>query len=620
MTTLLAALVLIVVSIVLWGVGAAIQRLAHCTAAPWPISIGVGLAATIAAGGFLNLAHISYRPALWALVGAELVLAVLELRRVRWKFEYDVKEAVEIVSAALAIGVVTLFATITQLTPRTFNSHDDFEKYLAYPVRMLATGALTGSPLSALGSEAFGGQTFLHGLVLSFVPVNYINGVDAVFCLMVLMLLTASAGWRRFSWFPGAAVGPLLIATINPQYVNVSSLYSGALLMACAAMFAGGGAGIAFPSPLALGLIYGSLITLKPSFVIFPACHLAFLLLAAGNEHTSKAAIRWGGKSLAWTSLFLCPWIVLHVPNYVSRGSLAGAPVPAGLDDTLHLFSPANLFYGATFLDFTAIALAATVVAAAAFVAWRSGIEPRERRAALGTLAGAGSGAICYFVTVAALGRAFGHAQSLRLAIPFLLGACVTSIVMSPAIASKRKPDLFFYFPLLACLSICAAFTPSMIARYRQAAQSGSILAFTDLAQSPDYTAYNAYCLSAAARQYIVELQAKVPAGEPLLVWIDTPFLLDYRRNTVVDADTVGLASPWAHVPGSVRYVLWQYQGPEVRRTGDFLKAMQGPGYRERMVAARSLAFAAHLSQAAQNSDVIASDGEFVLFKAHGAL
>jgi hypothetical protein len=191
---------------------------------------------------------------------------------------------------------------------------------------------------------------------------------------------------------------------------------------------------------------------------------------------------------------------------------------------------------------------------------------------------------------------------------------------MSPSLRGKWRPNSFFYFPLLAALAICAAFAPSMAARYRQAVKYGSILGFSDLAQSPGYATYNAFWLSEAGKQYVQGLQNKTPQGELLLAWINTPFLLDYRRNGIIDADTVGLASPWARVPDGVHYVLWQYQGREVRMTGDFVKAMHGPGYRERMVAARSLAFAMHLSQVAQNSEVIASDGGFVLFKVRGQL
>jgi hypothetical protein len=42
---------------------------------------------------------------------------------------------------------------------------------------------------------------------------------------------------------------------------------------------------------------------------------------------------------------------------------------------------------------------------------------------------------------------------------------------------------------------------------------------------------------------------------------------------------------------------------------------MHGPGYRDRMAATYSLTFAGRLSQVAQQSQVLASDGYFVLFR-----
>ena len=175
---------------------------------------------------------------------------------------------------------------------------------------------------------------------------------------------------------------------------------------------------------------------------------------------------------------------------------MVNAPVLVGADDQLHLLSPGRLFYGATFLHYTAIAVLTGVIAALALLALDSGVGPEEGASSLALLAGAGSGAICYFATVIVLGKAFGYAQSLRLAIPFILGACVTSIVMSPGLRGRWKPGLFFYFPLFVSLAICASFAPSMVERYRQAARSGSILAFADLAQSPAYLNYNTYLLS----------------------------------------------------------------------------------------------------------------------------
>ena len=82
---------------------------------------------------------------------------------------------IELAAAAIVTSAVMLFAIVTQLPPRLFNFQDDLQKYLAHPVRMLATGTMAGSPLSALGSETLGGQAFLHGFILSALPLPYVT-------------------------------------------------------------------------------------------------------------------------------------------------------------------------------------------------------------------------------------------------------------------------------------------------------------------------------------------------------------------------------------------------------------------------------------------------------------
>ncbi len=615
MSAILAALVLVIVAIVLWGVGAAVLRLTGSQSGPWPVSIAVGLSATIAAGGLLNLAHIAYRPTLWILAGLELAISLFELRRIRFRLDYDLRDCVEIGSAAIVIGLATLFAISTQLPPKVFNSHDDFENYLVYPVRMLATGTLSGSSLSGLGSVSFGGEAFLHGFVVSVSPIAYVNGVDAVFSFAVLMLVMASAGWKRYAWFPGALIGPLLVATINPQYVNVSPLYSGALLMATAVILIADDKSCVV-APAVTGLVYAATVALKPSFAIFVACYFPFALWAVRSGcRTWAPALNWAWKTVLWSSAFLAPWLLLHTPNYVASRSLPDAPVPAGSDGELNLLSTKTLFWGESFLHYSAIVIVAGAIVVLGLIAWRYEKELKKRQILLGIVGSAASGVLSYLITVVVLAKStYGYGPNLRYTIPFILGTCVTSLVMSPQLSQKPKQH-FLYFSLLASLAVCAAFVPSAIRRYRQAERFGSILAFSDLATSTAYANYNRFWLSDAGRQYIVQWQEKVPKGEPLLTWINPSFLLDYRRNVIVDADIAGLASPWARVPDNVRYVLWQYQGPEVRTDGDYIRTMHGPGHQERMIAARSYAFANRLSQVAQNSDVIASDGAFVLFK-----
>ena len=84
-----------------------------------------------------------------------------------------------------------IFTIATQLPPSIYNFHDDYQKYFAYPVRMVETGTVFGSPLSAMGLQTLGAQAFLDGFVVAFFPIGYINGVDAVFGLFLCLILAA---------------------------------------------------------------------------------------------------------------------------------------------------------------------------------------------------------------------------------------------------------------------------------------------------------------------------------------------------------------------------------------------------------------------------------------------
>lgn len=330
MKDILSAVVMLIAAWLLWGLGHFTLR--KCgRSAPFPVCMGVGLAVLIFAGGVLNCAHIARAPALWAVAVAMAVVSVLETRR--FKFEpIKGKDAwIELAAAGLVIAGVTGFAIHTQLPPRAFNLDDDFQRYFPHPVSMLATGSVLGSPLGGLGSTTLGAEAFLQGFVLSVLPIGYINGVDAVFGLMMLMLICAAAGWRRYPRFPGAAVGPLMVAIISPDYVNVSGLYIGSVLMATAVMLVVDEEEESGASSLILGLLYAALVAVKPTFVLFPVFHLSMSALKVESEfYPWRDALKWVGKVVLWAGLGLAPWIATHLPNYLANGNLRYDPTPPG--------------------------------------------------------------------------------------------------------------------------------------------------------------------------------------------------------------------------------------------------------------------------------------------------
>src|SRR5262249_36494395 len=227
------------------------------------------------------------------------------------------------------IVTVIGFTIVTQLPPDVFNIEDDLPKYFAHPVRQLQTGTLYGSPLSSLGSDSLGGIAFLHSFVLLIPPIEFINGVDAVFGLFLLMCLGAAAGWRRMVPLPGALFAPLLIGAINPRYVNVSALFLGAALMATAVLLTADEREEYPPSALVIGLVYGGLPALKPTFALFVALHLPLTAIAVSIVRGSvREGVLWALRTGGFAALALSPWVILHLPHYLSALTFGTGAIP----------------------------------------------------------------------------------------------------------------------------------------------------------------------------------------------------------------------------------------------------------------------------------------------------
>jgi hypothetical protein len=579
------------------------------------------LAAVVTVGGFANLLRIAFAPTLWMIFAGGLVMLAYHRWRLgfAWPAAWNEKSGrIELFLSVMVIAGVIIFTVATQARPTEFNDHDDFEKYFAHPVRMLATGTLSGSPLSALGSESFGGQAFLHGFVLSAFPISYINGVDAVFGLLLLLALAASAGWRRLALLPGAVIGPLAIVAINPRYVNVSALYIGAALIATAVMLTADSREAALPPPLTLGLVLAAIIAVKPTLALFVALYLPLLALAVMVwKRSVRGGAAWTGRVVLWAALGLLPWLALHLPNYLQARSHAGDPAPLPLVfEDINLLSTEPLHYGSCLATYTALVAVAAMAGTLAAFSLRDISDKSQRLAAYGVLVATTTGVLSYLLLVLALPEMFsGLGINLRFSVPILLGSTVIPVLLVAALPSRLPRALHVGFPALALVAASAAFVPSLVARCRQAVQAGSILAFSDEAQKPSYLSYNKAALDNSMKEFIRQLQAKVPPGQPLLAWINTPFHLDYRRNPIHDAEPAGLATPWAHIPPEVRYVLWEYRGVAVRSVAAYQAWRQSPGARERLTATRAFGFARQLERMANTGKVLYRDDRFVLFQ-----
>ncbi|HUN54405.1 MAG TPA: hypothetical protein VMU29_04545 [Smithella sp.] len=289
MVTVICVCFIIGFCVSFYGWGLLLQHLAKYSVRNPVVTIVIGLSAIIFLGGELNLFRVAYGWTfdIFLLLG---IILVVKFRKHLPELPHDKSEWLYVIIICLFVCVIMSFTVFTQLPPKCFNYHDDFEKYFAHPVRMLQTGTLFGSPLSDIGFDTLGGQAVLHGIMLNHFPIPYINGADAVFGLFLCLTMSVSMIPLRASFLPISIICLLTIFFINPQYVNISSLYIGsALMMASILLFPKiykneknnkyEGEKVLPPSVF-IALIYASLMATKSHFFLFPLLNLFFLIIA----------------------------------------------------------------------------------------------------------------------------------------------------------------------------------------------------------------------------------------------------------------------------------------------------------------------------------------------------
>lgn len=569
------------VALAAYGWGRPVTRWAYGETAPYPaFSAAVGVGLLTALGGLLNLLQIAYPPVLAATLVAGGVLAALAFRRDRAQraAAADASCGKGEWLARLALLSLTAFFAATLMPSLAFNFHDDFHTYFARPLRMLATGSVGGDAFDLLGVDSFGAQAYWHGFFVFAAAPGWLNGFDAVFSFLL-------AGWllidlRRRLAAPAAYLIAALLAyvAINPQTVNVSALFSGAAMMLgiafAALQLAPGGPRRALP----LGLLLAALVALKTTFIAFAGVFVVvYFGLRAGRE--GRPALKTAAVTVATAALALLPWLAIHAPHYVA--GLAASPIDAGgdapglLKGWLGLLSTTPLFYGGRPV-FYAVIIA--LLGVGAVVAWRAHRphgqqQPDPLFAAVAALC---SGALAIFASSVAF---TDYDTALRYACPALIAVLpllLLSLSRLPVASRPLGGTLAGVWAAAAIAGLLGAlFADTLAGRLGRAYTSQTTASFP---VSPSYLRYNMMALGEPGRARTQAAQERVPAGQPLLAWMSTPFQLDFARNTVLVASEPGWTNRWLDLPidappealrayflaRGIRHLLWEHTGAGV--------------------------------------------------------
>jgi hypothetical protein len=636
---------------------------------PVAYQIALGMAGLNFAGGLLNALHGARAGALCGLamvgIAAIAVGGFLTVRQGggirRWWLEARAGAGRNLAAETClgvwfppaVVAIIILFLAANLIPASAFNIGDDFHTYLVRPVRMLATGTIGGDPFDCLGLDSLGSQSFFHAFVLVDGPFSYLNGFDAVFCFGILAFVLLDINRElKLHWGFGL-LAVLTMGFINPQQVNISSLYSGSLMLG--GLFLASwhlvnglnspGSGRAWSNSLPVALFLATLVTLKTTLALF-ACAWAILffglLIMAGDSWKKMAKLSLTSVAAAAAAVF--PWLAISLPDYVEAHRIAapffGVPSLAVkypsmvAHDFTDLFTNRVLFYGGRQQDYNLIVSLMLGMGLVSLGCWMRGKNPTER-ARLGLLGAFSLTSVgLYFLNV----DLFAVDTGIRYSCPILIGVFpVTALAwvrhFSPAAESKMRAPGFpvpawlpaAVIPLLQFVVLCL-FLPVVVSRVDIASRTRTLLSYP---LNDFISRYNYFVFSGPAGDETRKLQARVEPKATVLVWTSLPFQFDFTRNRIFSVSEPGIINPWLRFPAGVpeqmlleylrswgiRMVVLEHSGPTITTLAGLQAMLQAKAVVYRKLADYSIYTRQTLASLARKNRILYEDERFMVFE-----
>ena len=134
---------------------------------------------------------------------------------------------------------------------------------------------------------------------------------------------------------------------------------------------------------------------------------------------------------------------------------------------------------------------------------------------------------------------------------------------------------------------LCSAQIPQYIEQLKSSYNCGSKLSF-DIACTNKYVNYNQIVLEGKRKQLTQNWQEYIPKGEKIMAWINTPFLLDFKRNDIHEITIGGFNNPWTKFP-SAKYLIFEYSGIATRSKEDLVYSANNDYLLDRKTSIRAI-------------------------------
>lgn len=515
-----------------------------------------GLSLTIFAGGTAALFRVASQPVVvtFVCVGVILFLVTLFLHPPRFDVSAlgasfrNYPGSVLLALLCIAAASIQYLASICNLE---FNPNDDFVAYFPFAKQILQQGTLF-DPFSTRRVMSYGGQSLLHALVLAGMPGFRLHMLDQGVCLLLTGLLVAGAAQSdRGSRYP-LLLALLLLLSFPDISINTYAQFSGVVI------FLGlyrtlvwvderNGDGRPLSNAIVIALLASAACTLRSNYIAvcvpMVALSYAFYCWRGGAERAAR--LREAIQVALLSALFLAPWMLM---SYESSGT-ALFPIFRG-----HFNDAFPMLQAATNWRDQVSDLYATVrhhhLMPTFWLVFLGGMllpGGRSRKPLHALLL---ASVIGWLLLVHMLAS---DIPSFERYIQGFLVAAVLAVLISIPSAKGLAAKIGCVLAVVGALWQLRLVTLYAIDRHDGLLRKIDVIARLPIQPSETMLVAKSYRA----------VQARIPPRETLLVMVDHPFLLDFRRNAIYNIDTAAAVSP----PPGFPY----FRGPEA--VADYLRA-----------------------------------------------
>jgi hypothetical protein len=437
--------------------------------------------------------------------------------------------------AALALSCIALLGlcyAIGLFDPR-YQGADDRGAYFLHAKMILETGTLY-EPFSFRRIASYGGQPFLHALLMVVAPIEQVNLLDKGVCRVgvgLAVVAWALAAPRRSLW--AALLASYVVSVYYDFATNTASLFSGVLAFAGLWMtldLCRREPGRPVVNGILTGLAAAATLPLRQNYVL--ACVLVVLFehagrLRAGGRYDWRELPIAGGVA----ALGVGSWALLQLH---SCGTALYPLLRGFANPEWSVLAAQNVDeYLNALRNFLGYRPSSAPVLLCGLVLCIPRRAPDEASLRLTAAAGLVAFAANSWFLAHAHPNEIARYTAAFLLPPVLFAAAHVAAILGRVRGATGLLDwrLWLCAPFLGALLAFLPFSTRLTGRLHWLGKElhGQIDSFPD---------------DADTREAYERLQSAAPAGEKIVTMLDRPYLLDLRRNQIVSLDLPGGVSP----------------------------------------------------------------------------